>query len=190
MNAKHFSVYLRSAALVFLACGPMPEIQRPCGSPHVVASLSSVTLASDCNQVAKGVADSAGACAAGFACPSLCRQSSMQLSFGSSSPTAAKIEIRAVRMMDSKTHKLLQTLTSREPQQWSADKYLAWDEILPAGAGLKATYKLSAPTYNYPVADSDARFGYSTYSIEVDVAIDGDMRTLQAEATREPEVAT
>ena len=76
----------------------------------------------------------------------------MQLSFGSSS------------------------LTSRDPQQWSADKYLSWDEILPAGRGLKATYKLSAPSYDFAV---DARFGnYQTYNVEVDVAIDGELRIL------------
>ena len=185
MNAK----LLSAAALIILASGCGPQLPtEPCGSPHIVASLSSVTLANDC-PASKGVADFAGACAPGYECESLCRQSSMQLSFGSSSSMAAKIEIRAVRLLDSKTHKVLQTLTSREPQQWTADKYTAWNELLPAGAGLKATYKLSAPSFNYNGA-SDARYGYQTYSVEVDVTIDGDVRTLQAEATREPEVAT
>ena len=186
MNAKLLSV----SALVFLACGP--GFNQPCGGPHeVVASLSSVTLANDCGGGAQATADLAGACAQGSVCPSLCRQSSMQLSFGSNSISDANVEIRAVRLMDSKSNKVLQTLTSRSPQQWSAESYIAWDEIVPAGAGLKTTYKLSAPSFNYPAAsDSDARFGYQTYSVEVDVAIDGQVQTLQASATREPEVAT
>jgi hypothetical protein len=183
MNAKH----LFFAALVVLACGPGPEI-LPCGSPHVVATLSSVTLANDCSGSAAGVADAAqGACLTGTNCYSLCRQSSMQLSFGSSATTAARVEIRAVRLLEPKTLKLLQTLTSREPRQWSAEKYIAWDELVPAGGGLKASYKLSAPGYH---SASDARYTLQNFVVEVDVAIDGEVRTLQAEATREPEVAT
>jgi hypothetical protein len=185
MNAKLLSF----ASLIVLACGPGGELP-PCGNSHVVASLSAVTLANDCgsNKAAPaGVADVAGACAEGYACPSLCRQSSMQLSFVSTSQVAAKIEIRAVRLLDKNTRALLQTLTSREPQQWSADKYLAWDETVPAGVTLQTAYKLSAPSYNYA---ADARLSYQPYLVEVDVAIDGNVQTLQAEATREPEVAT
>lgn len=179
---------LTLAALVLLACGPnFPD--QPCGAKHVTASLSSVTLASDCGGGAKGVAADA-ACADGFACPSLCRQSSMQLAFGSLATHPANIEIRAVRLIDPSSKKVLQTLTSREPQQWSADKYLAWDELLAPGATVKATYKLSAPTFYYPAALTDGRSAYQPYRVEVDVAIDGEVRTLQADATREPEVAT
>lgn len=182
MNAKN----LAFASLILVACGPL-DIQ-PCGGPHaVVASLSAVTLANDCGGGARAAADVAGACLEGTPCPSLCRQSSMQLSFGSQQQTPAKVEIRAVRLMDKTTGKLLQTLSSREPQMWTADQYVAWDQLIPAEGGLKATYKLSAPAYNWA---SDARFGYQTYRVEVDVAIDGQVRTLQAEATREPEVAT
>ena len=188
MNAKLVSF----AALIVLACGPNFQQPPPCGGPHeVLASLSSVTLASDCaSPEPRGVADSAaGACAEGYACASLCRQSSMQLSFTSLSPANAAVAILAVRLMDPTTHALLQTLTSRDPRQWKADQYVIWDEQVPAGVELKTTYKLSAPTFNY-AADSDGRFGYRPYSVEVDVAIDGIVRTLQAEATREPEVAT
>jgi len=182
MNAKHLSI----AALVFLSCGPLTELER-CHSGQVVASLSSVTLASDCGAQAKGAADfAAGACAEGTPCPSLCRQSSMQLSFVSTGPGVASVEIRAVRLFDS-NRKLLQTLTSREPQHWSADQYLAWNQQVLGGETVKATYKLSAPTYYY---GADARSSYQAYTVEVDVAIDGEVRTLQTQATREPEVAT
>lgn len=185
MNAKHVSL----AALLSLSCGMDFEPLPRCGASHVTASLSSVTLASDCGgSAAKESADfAAGACAPGYECPSLCRQSSMQLAFASASSTPAKIAIKAVRLMDRNTRAVLQTLTSREPQQWSADQYRAWDESLPAGAVLKASYKLSAPTFYY---GGDARLSYQPYLVEVDVEIEGELRTLSVEATREPEVAT
>lgn len=186
MNANK----LTFAALIILGCGPIPLIQpQPCGAGHVEASLSSVTLANDCGGGAAEAKDAAapGACLAESPCPSLCRQSSMQLAFASSSLSDTNIEIRAVRLIEPSTKKVLQTLSSRSPQQWSGDAYIFWNEILPAGQGLKATYKLSAPSYHWA---SDARFGLQKFIVEVDVAIDGEVRTLQGEATREPEVAT
>ncbi len=167
-----------------------------CGGPsirtfnHIGASLASVTLANDCPNAPKVSADFvAGACAPDSNC-FLCRQSSMQLAFTSSptSPTrAAKVEIRAVRLLDGETKRVLQTLTAREPQKWADEKYVAWDQIVPASGELKASYKLSAPSFSY---DTDARLGYRKYIVEVDVAIDEEIRTLQVEATREPEVST
>ena len=190
MNIKHLSV----AALLVFGCGPNPFDPLKCGGgPHsqVEASLSSVTLAQDCGGEAKGAADFApGACAEGYACPSLCRQSSMQLAFTNAGKLEASVEIRAVRLIDMGTKKVLETLKSRDPQMWNADKYTAWNELVPGITVLKATYKLSAPSYNYPAAFDSNRSAYQPYSVEVDVAIDGQVRTLQAEATREPEVAT
>ena len=174
MNAKQISV----AALILFSCGPQPE--GKCGGGYVAASLSSVTLGSDCGSSGAVAPDSKfGQCAEGGPC-GLCRQSSMHLAFASLSRDASNIEIRAVRLIDPMTG-AIETLTSRQPEQWSVDKYIAWNEILLAGSTLKVTYKLSAPQY----------LGTgSAYKVEVDVAIDGEIRTLKAEATREPEVAT
>ena len=114
----------------------------------------------------------------------------MQLAFTNAGNLESGIEIRAVRLIDKNSKKVLETLKSRDPQMWNADKYTAWNEVLPSITVLKATYKLSAPSYNYPAAFDSNRSAYQPYNVEVDVAIDGEVRTLQAEATREPEVAT
>ena len=184
---------LSIAVLFALACGGglPPDWQKPCGG-HVTAALSSVTLASDCRaKSGAGAADIAGACAPNSeACQAYCRQSSMQLQFASTALTASKIEIRAVRLIDPVTNKVIETLSHREPQQWSGDKYVDWNQSLSANSTIKATYKLSA-SGQISGYSSDARYGgASKYRVEVDVAVDGELRTLTIEASREPEVVT
>lgn len=178
--------------LLVLACGggrdtdcfPVPE-------GVVTATLSSVTLAQDCgaNKAAGAPAEAdyvAGACLVDTDCPSLCRQSSMQLAFGNTGPNAAQIQIKEVRLLDINTRAVLERLSHREPTQWKVDQYLAWDEKLVPG-DLKASYKLSAPSYSY----GSARLAWDQkFIVEVDVAVDGAVRTLTIEATREPEVVT
>ncbi len=194
MNTKQL---LLLPSLLVLACGPLAVYEEQaikCGGPHVVASLASVTLADDClNKASEDPAfafgrPAAGACeAADSNCLSLCRQTSMQLAFGSSATHDVKIDIKEVRLLEPSTRKLLDTLTSREPRRWSGESYQAWDEIILSNQGVKASYKLSAPGYHWA---SDARYRLQTYIVEVDVLVDGELRTLSVEATREPEVAT
>ena len=178
-------------ALVILACGPNhnPQWTKPCGG-HVVASLSSVTLAQDCPAAAGAPRQgdfAEGICAESSGCGSLCRQSSMQLAFVSTASAASQIKIVAVRLIDPTTGAVLETLTSRDPQAWSVDKYISWNEILAPNGDLKVTYKLSAPSYS---SFSSSRSYAMVYRVEVDVSVDGDVRTLVGEASQEPEVVT
>ena len=185
---------LSVAVLFALACGGThlpPDWKKSCGG-HVVAALSSVTLANDCAADIKaagpGFAGDAAPCAPGTICPSFCRQSSMQLQFASTAATASKIEILAVRVMDPTHYKVLESLSHREARQWSTDTYVAWDELLAPNATVKATYKLSAPNF---ASYASGRLAYGqTYRVEVDLTVDGVLRTLQVDAQREPEVAT
>ena len=117
----------------------------------------------------------------------------MQLQLSSTAVTAAKIEIRAVRLIDPATGKVLEQLTHREPQQWSGDQYVDWSEVLSPRATLKATYKLSAAQQisgYYSDASSRLSGPGSKYRVEVDIAVDGELRTLSIDASREPEVVT
>ncbi len=172
------------AVCLFAACGAPTPV--PCGANFVDASLSSATLANDCPNASPAAKDAAGICLSD-PCPSLCRQTSIQLAFVSHDSMAATIEILAVRLVDPATGKVLDTLKSREPQRWSGEQYVAWDQQLAPGAALKATYKLSAPTY---ASDANSRLYEKTYRVEVDVSIDGGVRTLTVDAQREPEVVT
>ncbi len=177
-----------------MGCNPLilnnnPDGGPPCVVTEVVATLSSVTLAQDCPD-AQGSADFAlGACLDDSQCGSLCRQSSMQLSFDSSQSTLAKIEIRAVRVLDVNTRQVLDTLMHRLPTQWKIDKYVSWDETVPGAVSLKTSYKLSAPKY-HTFGESNRLAYPQTFIVEVDVAIDGVVQTLSIEAQREPEVVT
>jgi hypothetical protein len=178
--------------LLVLACGGGKDTDCfPVPDGVVTATLSSVTLAQDCGaSKAAAPAESdfvAGMCAEGYDCASLCRQSSMQLAFGNTGPNAARIEIKEVRLLDINTRAVLERLSHREPTQWKVDQYISWDEKLVPGE-LKASYKLSAPSYSY---SGSARLAWDQkYIVEVDVAVDGTVRTLTIEATREPEVVT
>lgn len=176
--------------LLVLACGGTDHDCFPVPEGVVTATLSSVTLAQDCGGGAPKASESdfaAGACAEGTECPSLCRQSSMQLSFGNTGPDAARIEIKEVRLLDITTGAVLERLAHREPTQWKVDQYVAWDEKLLPGE-LKASYELSAPSYSY---SGTARLAWDQkFKVEVDVAVNGVVRTLTIEATREPEVVT
>lgn len=186
MNVKLLSVAVVAAVSLF-GCG-LDLVGPKCGGapgPKATASLSAVTLAQDCGAKA-GVADfAAGACAAEGPC-GLCRQSSMQLQFASAHRDTVKII--DVRLLDLQTGKLIEHLKPREPQSWNGSQYVTWDETLEPTVMLKASYKLSAPTYS---VSGDARFGYtSTYKVEVDVMIGDELHTLTGEASREPEVVT
>lgn len=184
---------LAIAVLFVLGCGgQIPDWQKPCGG-HVTAALSSVTLANDCGSKQSGAFSDAAPCAPGVACESGCRQSSMQLQFESTALTDSRIEIRQVRVIDPATGKVLETLTHRDPRKWNTESYVTWDEVLGKQSTVRAMYKLSAPTkasHATGVA-ADSRFaGSSNYTIEVDVAVDGVVRTLSIVASREPDFVT
>lgn len=180
--SAHFAVLLLA-----LGCGAHTT---PRCEGEVTAVLSSVTLARDCpDATASALSDeSQGRCMTDF-CPSLCRQTSMQLSFDSTATTPAKVEIRAVRLLNFDTRAVIDNLSWREPTVWRVDKYVTWDEQVPRGESLKTSYKLSDPKYFGTQSDSSLAVSYK-YIVEVDVAIDGEVRTLAIEAQREPEVAT
>lgn len=182
--------------MLAMGCNPLIVNNNADGGPgcdtgEVRATLSSVTLAQDCPDPDPQMKTDfvSGACAQDGVCPSLCRQSSMQLSFDSSQLTPAKIDIRAVRVLDVNTRQVLDTLSHRLPTQWKIDKYVTWDETVPAEVALKTSYKLSAPKYD--TFGEASRLAYpQTFIVEVDVAIDGVVQTLSIEAQREPEVVT
>lgn len=190
MNA-HKILSVAVLAVFSASCGL--DLPGKCGGPgpHSTASIAAVTLAQDCASAKAGAlapeADFAGACAVGAPC-GLCRQSSVQLEM--SSFDRAIVKIVDVRLIDAKTGKLIEHLKPREPSQWNGSQYAPWDETLQPAVMLKASYKLSAPTYQSAGA-SDARLGYQTlYKVEVDVMIGDELHTLTSEATREPEVVT
>lgn len=188
----HWVIAMRTSqllvvSLIAASCGNYPYWPKP-QNRSITASLSSVTMADDCG--GNALADAAAPAqrpldggTTGFGC----RQSSIQLTFVSTALASATVQIREIRVLNPATHVLLGKLTSREPQQWQVDKYVSWNEQIPAQSTVKASYKTSA-FYENSTAFRVA--GPQTYLIEVDVAIDGVVRTVSAEANREPIVVT
>lgn len=178
---------LTALALLFLACGPLAN-PPPCASA-VDVTLSSVSLGRDCPEPRTTEAADRALCApdGGGSCADICLQTSMQLAFNSHQGTPAKVEIRGVRVLDINTHQVLDTLLHRDATRWDVDQYVRWDELVPGGATLQTSYKLSTPSYGGAAKVWGTQ---EKYLIEVDVAIDGNVQTLSIEAVREPEVAT
>jgi len=82
-------------------------------------------------------------------CGRHCEQTSMQLSIKAepgAKPTT--IKVKKVELLDDKG-KLLEVLTAREPTQWAQDgKYVVWDQALAADQTVKASYALTAPSWD------------------------------------------
>ena len=184
---------LRSLFLLVLACGPLsgnPTWEKPCGG-DVTVSVSAITLGDDCGGTSAALR--AGDCAPvaeGGNCGFACRESSVQLDIVSTAHSVSRFEVRAVRLYNKETGALVDVLTASGAKQWLNNQYTSWNEQVAPSSTVKASYKLSTPTYGSGA--TDARFGFSTtYKTQVDVAIDGEVRTLAGpDAHREPEVAT
>ncbi len=181
---------LGALLLLALACGPIsqnPVWTKPCGG-DVKVSVSAITLGDPCGgSGAQALRDSEFADCAGAGCG--CRQSSLQLDVVSTAHSPANLEVRAVRLYDSRTGALVDTLTPSNPRRWLNNQYSPWNGQVAPNTTEKAMYDLSAPTYG---GSSYLRIGAPTvYKTEVDVAVDGELRTLTGpDAQREPEVVT
>ncbi len=108
-----------------------------------------------------------------------CTQSTVQLAFTGTTETPAAVRIVGTRLLRPDTNAKVGTLNVRKPKQWiDGSGYRPWDQTVPAGGSLKASYKLSMP--NWAEVDKDigkSSFGYM-FILEVDVEIDGAVQTL------------
>jgi len=184
------------------------KITAPTSGLTITASISSVTLGDDCGNTAAGggfagdcapAAPSADGGGAGKAAPggcggSYCQQSNVQLAFNAGPGNAnAKIEIVTVTLVDSATGAIVDTLTTSKPQVWNGNGYTSWDESIKPAGDLKASYDLSAPSWNKAdTARGTSSSSYSAkYKLHVTLRIDGvEVTLLSTDLSREPAVAT
>lgn len=110
-----------------------------------------------------------------------CSQSTMQLAFTSTGDTPATIKIVAARLLRADTSASVGAIAVRKPKNWAADgSYRAWDETIPVGGSIKASYKLGMPDWNK--VEKDIRrpsFGYM-FILAVDIEIDGKTETVKS----------
>ncbi len=175
---------------------------------EVTIELSSVTLGDDCapvpapkpappaTKVAQAPApaktpatpsvvapsDSPAARCAGPNCGrGRCDQTSMQLAIVTQAgmkPTTFKIT--KVELLDEKG-KLLETLTSRDPSQWKDAKYVTWDQTLAANQTLKASYALTAPSWD-KLTNGRWNAHSRTFQLRVTMTVGSGTRTVEKQA--------
>lgn len=149
---------------------PPPPRARPA---KVSVELTAVTLADDCGRASK--AKSAKADSARGA--RRCEQTSMQLAITASD--ASRIRVKSVELFD-EDGRSLGKLTASKPTRWSADngRYEIWDELVPAGSPIHASYVLGQPDWS--------RIGNRwnrTYTLKTVVTIGGVDRAAHKDVT-------
>ncbi len=106
----------------------------------------------------------------------------LQLAFATDE-AGAEVKIQAIRMRSSDGKETLGTLEARAPTRWTGSAYEPWDERLPPDAETKASYKLGGPNWVEVQKKLGTDSYVPTYVLEVDIEIDGQLRTLSSAAT-------
>lgn len=164
------------------------EINTPTSGLTVSATIASVTLGDQCAPAAIQ-----GDCAGD--CSSSCRSSNVQLAFTATAGSkAAAVEIVSVTLIDGEVGTLVDTLTSSRPQVWNGNGYVAWDQNVPPGGDLKASYDLTAPGWSEIDGNNGANrmSSYSrTFKLIVTLRIEGVEVVLESAAlNRQPQAVT
>jgi hypothetical protein len=176
---------------VQIAEAPAPQWAAPPPSSararpaKVSVELTAVTLADDCraSKAKSAKADSARGARR-------CEQTSMQLAITASD--ASRIRVKSVELFD-EDGSSLGKLTASKPTRWSEGngRYEIWDELVPAGSPIHASYVLGQPDWS--------RIGNRwnrTYTLKTVVTIGGVDRiahkdvTLSAPTALPPNVKT
>jgi hypothetical protein len=180
------------------------EVEPPKPAPDPIEiAIASVTMVEDCQdteaEAAKPSLDEAaedmemGAVAYdGGSFEQPCEQSTLQLSITGHEGDPIAVTIDAVRLLRPDTKATLADLKTRLPTAWNGKgAYERWDGQLSGRAELKASYKLSVPSWSDvdEQLDGDSSVGHM-FVLEVDVTVGGKMRTVTSPefTRREPEM--
>ena len=116
--------------------GPIEPQQQvvvtpPVSGVKVSATIAAVTLGDGCSSGAS------------------CADSNVQIAFNAEAGSnKTSIEVVKATVVDASSGELVDTLTSSDPQLWNGNGYAAWDQNVPAGGDLKASYTLSSPDWS------------------------------------------
>lgn len=163
---------------VQVAEAPAPRWAKPPPPPpratpaKVSVELTAVTLADDCGHASKAKAKADSARGA-----RRCEQTSMQLVITASD--ASRIRVKSVELFD-EDGKSLGKLPASQPTRWSEGngRYESWDELVPAGSPIHASYVLGQPDWS--------RIGNRwnrTYTLKTVVTIGGVDRAAHKDVT-------
>jgi hypothetical protein len=173
------TVSVASAQLI-QDCADPPEPTRaePGATLRKAKPMPTQERAAPVDDIAPGAAAIAGD-GPGFHQP--CTQSTVQLKLDNDGDTAAKVSVRAVRLLAPGSMRLLGTMTARKPSLWDASgTYQPWDQSIAARSEVAASYRLSLPDW----AEVERELGGSSmgkmFVIEVEVEVDGDVQTVRS----------
>jgi hypothetical protein len=93
--------------------------------------------------------------------------------------TASRIQVKSVELFD-EDGRSLGKLTASQPTRWSAGngRYESWDELVPAGSPIHASYVLGQPDWSH-IGNRWNR----TYTLKTVVTIGGVDRTAHKDVT-------
>ena len=157
---------------------PQPGLETP--SPTVVATIASVQLQEDCpDAVAPSTPSAMSAPADRAAGPAPCTQSRIQISFEADAVGQAGVSLAAVRLL-SVDGKLLSNIPSRAPSLWSDNGYTPWDQIVPQGAAIQASYKIAPPDWSVVEATLGTGSFGTSFIIEAEISVAGKTLTVRS----------
>lgn len=128
--------------------------------------------------VARSQPHQAGDVAPGDSFRQPCDQSTVQLALETDGDAPVTVEIKAVRILSK--GKAVGELASRKPTLWRDNGYQPWDQTVAPGTPVKASYKLSMPSWSeVEQAIGTSSFGHM-FTLEIDVAVDGQLQTVSS----------
>lgn len=111
-----------------------------------------------------------------------CDQSTVQIAFTGQGDAPGHVMIERVRLLEPGSFEELARLSLRHPATWTDQGYFAWDETIPAGGSVKASYSSSLPNWNdVERKKSGASAIGHMFVLEVEVSIDGVSQTIRSQ---------
>lgn len=112
-----------------------------------------------------------------------CSQSTMQISINGQGDSSFQFSLGEVRVLNGEGEKI-GVVKSRLPTLWKAEGYASWNEMVAPNVDVKASYKLSLPTWDDPNRPAgNTQYGV-TFMVEADVTIDGIGKTVRSKTVR------
>lgn len=108
-----------------------------------------------------------------------CSQSTMQFAIGDSGDNAFQFAVGEIRVLDI-GGKRIGVVKSRMPTLWKAEGYASWNEMVAPNTEVKASYKLSLPTWDDPNRPAGNSNHGLSFILEADVTIDGVSKTVRS----------
>jgi len=158
---------------------PQTETETKKPSPTIVATIASVQLQEDCPDAVPSTPSAMSAPADRAAGPAPCTQSRIQISLEADAVGQAQVSLTAVRLL-SADGTLLSSIPSRAPSLWSDNGYTPWDQVVPQGTAIQASYKIAPPDWSVVEATLGTGSFGTSFIIEAEISLGGKTLTVRS----------